>query len=42
MRLDDLNQCAPGHNPIHLVEQLALARLLGGQVQAWAFFADHP
>ena len=36
MRLDDLHQCVPRHDSIHLVEKLALARLLGRQVQAQA------
>ena len=36
VRFDDLDQRAPGHHPIHLVEKLALARLLGRQVQAQA------
>lgn len=33
VRLDDLHQCAPGHRPVHLVEELALPRLLRGQIQ---------
>jgi hypothetical protein len=36
MRQDDLHQCVPRHDSIHLVEKLALARLLRRQVQTQA------
>ena len=34
--LEDLHRRAPGHHPIHLIEKLALARLLRRQVLAQA------
>ncbi|MCY1245058.1 hypothetical protein D9M72_581710 [compost metagenome] len=34
VRFDNLHQRAPRHHPIHLIEELALARLLRRQVQA--------
>lgn len=34
VRLDQRDQLRPRHNPIHLVEELALARLLGRQLEA--------
>ena len=36
IRGNEFNQCSPGNYPIHLGQQLLLARLLGAQVQVKA------
>jgi hypothetical protein len=32
--LDQVDQCCPRHDAVHLLEKLALARALGGQIQS--------